>query len=132
MDFDIRRNFHDTDQFTQPTRSPDFSPSKQFPKSNIDTFTTQPSFHRKSNHVGIIEVFPYCKSPDCDDPITCSQYQLFQQFCQSDHSDKLRLDSHTDSSFSPRKAFSLRLRLQLHDNDSDAADTHIFLLCECT
>ena len=132
MDLDIRRNFQDTDQFTQHTRSPDFSPSKQFPKSNIDNFPTQPSFHRKSNHVGITDLCPYCNSPDCDDPITCSQYQIFQQFRQSDHSDNLRLDSNTDSSTSPRKAFSLRHRLQLYDNDSNAGDTHNFLLDVCT
>jgi len=133
MDLDIRRNFHDTDQLHQPTRSPDFSPTKQFSKSNIDMFPTQPPFHRKSNHVGIIDasVCPCCNSSDCNDPITCSQYQLFQQFRQSDHSDNLRLDANTDSSTPPRKAFSLRRRLQLHDYESNAADSD-FLYGEYT
>ena len=114
MDLDILRNFYDTDLLYETTRSPDLSPSKQFSKSSIDTFPAQPSFHRKSNHVGIIDasVCPYCNSSDCNDPITCSQYQLFQQFRQSDHSDNLRLDSNADSSTPPRKAFSLRRRLQ--------------------
>jgi hypothetical protein len=75
IDLDIRRNFHDTDQLNQPTRSPDFSPSKQFSKSSIDTFPVRPTFHRKSNHVGIIDasVCPYCNSTDFNDPITCSR-----------------------------------------------------------
>ena len=82
INLDIRRNFHDNDQFNQPTRPPDVSPSKQLFKSSIDTFLVQPSFHRKSNHVGIMDasVCSHCNSRDCTDPITCSQYQLFQQF----------------------------------------------------
>ena len=128
MDFDIRR---DTNQLAQQTRPPDFSPSQQFPKSYIDNSHTQPSFHRKANHVGIIDVCPYCNSPDCDDNITCSQYQLFQQFRNSDYADKSRLESQPDSSTPPHKAFSLRRRLQLHENDTDA-DIHNFLIDECT
>ena len=48
-------NFHDTDQFNQPTRPSDFSPSKTFSKASIDTLPTQPYFHRKSNHISIID-----------------------------------------------------------------------------
>ena len=47
MDLDICRNFHDNDQFNQPTRPLDFSLSKQFSKSSIDTLPTQPYSHRK-------------------------------------------------------------------------------------
>ena len=71
----IHRTFHNTDQLNPPTRPPEFYPSKQFFKSSIDTLPAQPYFHRKSNHVDIIDasVCTYCNSIDCNDPITCSQ-----------------------------------------------------------
>jgi len=106
MDFDIHRNFHDTDQLSQPTRPLDFSPSKNFSKSSIDTLPSQSYFHRESNHVSIIDasVCPDCHSSDFNEPTTCSQFRLFQQFRQSDHSDNLRLDSNTDTADQVKKA----------------------------
>jgi len=130
-DLNLRHKFTVTDQLNQPIHTTDFFPSKNFSKSSIDTLLTQPYFHRKSNNVGTIEasVCPYCNSSDCNNPITCSQYQLFQQFCQSDHSDNLRLDSTTDSCTFSRKALSLRCQFQLHDHVYNAADAHDFPSC---
>jgi len=79
MDLDLRRNLHDTDQFNQHERPPDFSQSKMFSKSCIDTLPAQPSFHRKLNQIRIIDtsVCPYSNSNNCYAPFTCSLYQRF-------------------------------------------------------